>query len=66
MKGRSTEVNDLNGHVVKRGKEVGIATPVNRTIVEMMKKVESGELTPDPSNLERFEPLLKRARLWSG
>ena len=66
MKGRSTEVNDLNGHVVERGREVGIDTPVNRTIVEMMKQVESGELKPAPSNLERFQPLLRRARLWSG
>jgi 2-dehydropantoate 2-reductase len=59
MKGRSTEVDDLNGHVVKRGQEVGIATPVNGTIVEMMKQVESGELKPAPSNLDGFEPLLK-------
>ena len=64
MKGRRTEVDDLNGHVVKRGQEAGIATPVNGTIVDMMKQVERGELKPAPSNLERFEPLLKKAHLW--
>jgi 2-dehydropantoate 2-reductase len=58
IKGRRTEVDQLNGHVVTRGEEVGVPTPMNRAIVGLMRQLESGELKPDPSNLERLEPYL--------
>ena len=60
IKGRRTEVDYLNGHVVKKGEEVGVPVPVNRAIVELMRELEEGELKPDPSNLERLEPYLER------
>ena len=32
-KGRKTEIDGLNGYVSRRGREVGIPTPVNDAIV---------------------------------
>ena len=36
----STEVEFLNGAIVKMGKKVGVPTPVNETLVRMMRCVE--------------------------
>lgn len=52
-KGRHGEVDDLNGHVVARGAEVG-ATPVNAVVTELAHLIEHGELRPDPAHLERM------------
>ncbi|MDA1189166.1 MAG: 2-dehydropantoate 2-reductase, partial [Chloroflexi bacterium] len=46
LKGRRTEVDHLNGYVVKRGQDVGIATPVNEAVVKLCLQVESGEVKP--------------------
>jgi 2-dehydropantoate 2-reductase len=51
MKGRRTEVEYLNGYVVRKGREVGVATPMNQAIVEVTKRLEAGELRQDPGNL---------------
>jgi 2-dehydropantoate 2-reductase len=55
MKGRKTEVEELNGYVVKKGLQVGVPTPVNRAIVALTKRVEAGDLEPSLSNLEHIE-----------
>ena len=39
-RGNPTEIDSLNGYVVRRGKELGIATPVNTTLHALMKLVE--------------------------
>ncbi len=35
--GRSTEIDDLNGYIVRRGSELGIPTPLNEAFVAMVK-----------------------------
>jgi len=40
QRGRPTEVDYLNGEVVRLGREVGIATPLNARVVEMVHQVE--------------------------
>jgi 2-dehydropantoate 2-reductase len=40
QRGRRTEIDHLNGHVVREGEALGIATPVNRTLYALMKLVE--------------------------
>jgi 2-dehydropantoate 2-reductase len=52
MKGRRTEVDYLNGYVVRKGREVGVPTPMNEAIVEVTKRMEAGELKPAPANLQ--------------
>ncbi|MBI4572937.1 MAG: 2-dehydropantoate 2-reductase [candidate division NC10 bacterium] len=51
LKGRRTEVDYLNGYVVRKGKEVGVPTPMNEAVVEITKRLEAGDLKPDPANL---------------
>jgi 2-dehydropantoate 2-reductase len=38
--GRPTEINDLNGFVVRRGAALGVPTPVNRTLQALVTLVE--------------------------
>jgi 2-dehydropantoate 2-reductase len=39
-KGRRTEIDHLNGYVVRQGEALGIATPVNRTLNALTKLLE--------------------------
>ncbi len=39
---KPSEIDYLNGHVVKRGEALGIPTPVNRTLWSLVKLLESG------------------------
>jgi 2-dehydropantoate 2-reductase len=50
-KGRRTEIDFINGFIVDKGREVGIETPVNAALVDLVKRVERGELTQSPDNV---------------
>ncbi len=52
MKGRRTEINYLNGYVAEQGRQVGVKTPLNEKIVELVNAPGVGLLKPDPKNLE--------------
>jgi 2-dehydropantoate 2-reductase len=39
-RGRRTEIDHLNGYVVREGEALGVATPVNRTLNALMKLAE--------------------------
>jgi len=51
VKGRRTEIEFLNGLVVRKGEEIGIATPANAALTDIVKRVERGELQPDPRHI---------------
>ena len=51
IKGRKTEIDAMNGFVCDKGAEVGIPTPMNAAMVDLVKRCERGELTPDASNV---------------
>lgn len=53
-KGKLTEVTMINGYVTKIGDIHGIETPFNDKVVEIIKKIECGELTYSLSNLDLF------------
>jgi 2-dehydropantoate 2-reductase len=57
-KSKPCEVDAINGMVVEFGKKNGVATPINSKIVEIIKKIEAGELKPEASNIELFKDLL--------
>jgi 2-dehydropantoate 2-reductase len=44
-RGRPTEIDSLNGYVSRRGKELGIPTPVNSTLHALVKMLESQDLS---------------------
>jgi 2-dehydropantoate 2-reductase len=54
MKRRRTEIEYLNGEVVRRGAELGIPTPANALVVDLVQRLERGELARDPANLDEF------------
>ena len=54
-KGRKTEIDYLNGYVVRRGAETDISTPMNDAITQLVRRVERGELKPDPENAKFLE-----------
>jgi 2-dehydropantoate 2-reductase len=41
--GKRTEIDHLNGYVVREGEALGIATPVNRTLDALVKLMERGK-----------------------
>ncbi|MCR2810722.1 MULTISPECIES: 2-dehydropantoate 2-reductase [unclassified Microbacterium] len=53
-KGRHSEVDDINGHVVGEGARLGIPTPVNAVVLELAHRIERGRLQPDPVLLARM------------
>jgi 2-dehydropantoate 2-reductase len=55
MKGRRSEVDDLNGLVVATHESHGGSAPANAAVVEFAHRIERGELRPGRGNLE---PLL--------
>jgi 2-dehydropantoate 2-reductase len=50
-KGRRTEIEFMNGFIVEQGRRVGRAAPANAALVEVVRRVERGELTPTPEIL---------------
>ena len=53
-KGKLTEVDAINGAVSDYGRRVGCPTPMNDKVVEIIHRIEKGELKPDFSNLKYF------------
>jgi len=50
-KGRRTEIEYLNGFVAREGEQIGIQARANERLVEIVKKVERGELRQDPRHI---------------
>jgi 2-dehydropantoate 2-reductase len=51
VKGRRTEIDFLNGFIVRKGEEIGLPTPANAALTDIVKRVEKGELQADPKHL---------------
>ena len=60
MKGRRTELEQLNGYIVRQGKELGLPTPMNEAVVKLFSRFDSEELKPSPANLEKLKPFIPR------
>jgi 2-dehydropantoate 2-reductase len=45
LRGKPTEIDSLNGYVVARGAELGVPTPVNRTLHALVKLLEAAPPT---------------------
>jgi 2-dehydropantoate 2-reductase len=61
MRGRRTEIDELNGFVVAEGQRLGVATPFNAAIVAEVHRHGVGTLKPDPTNLEPLARMLPTA-----
>ena len=51
--GRRTEVDHINGELVKLADRLGVAAPVNRKIVELIRNAEAGAPPWPPAELRR-------------
>jgi 2-dehydropantoate 2-reductase len=53
-RGRPIEIDYLNGEIIKRGKHLGVPTPVNSAIIDTVKQIEQKNLTPSPRTLTQL------------
>lgn len=51
VKGRRTEIEFLNGFITRKGEEIGFSTPANAALTDIVKRVERGDLQPDPKHI---------------
>jgi 2-dehydropantoate 2-reductase len=51
--GRTTEVDYINGELVQLADRIGVEAPINRKIVELVRKAEAGAGPLSPSDLRR-------------
>lgn len=54
-KGKLTEVDAINGAVSAYGRKVGCPTPMNDRVVDIIHRIEKGEIQPSFENLRLFE-----------
>lgn len=48
-RGNRTEIDHMNGYIVRKGRELGLATPVNRTLALVVKLLEAKRRPERPS-----------------
>jgi 2-dehydropantoate 2-reductase len=58
LKGRQSEVELINGLVVEECAARGMAAPYNKAVCDITRRIETGELKPDPSNLDLARRML--------
>jgi 2-dehydropantoate 2-reductase len=51
QKGRRTEIDFLNGLIVREAEKLGLPCRANAVLTELVTRVERGELKPDPRHL---------------
>ena len=51
QKGRRTEIGEINGFIVRKAKEAGCTAPTHQKMVEIVQRVERGEVSPRPELL---------------
>jgi 2-dehydropantoate 2-reductase len=51
LKGRYSEVDQINGYVADESEKRGLKAPVNRAVTEITKRIHAGELKPDATNV---------------
>jgi 2-dehydropantoate 2-reductase len=53
-RGRTTEIDFINGYVVDTARQFGVKTPMNTAIVETVHAITCGRSAPDPIHLGRI------------
>ncbi|CAO3456301.1 hypothetical protein [Azospirillum argentinense] len=51
LRGRRTEIDHINGLVVAGAEATGTAAPGNRAVLDIVRAIERGRLTPAPDRL---------------
>jgi 2-dehydropantoate 2-reductase len=53
-RGLETEVQFINGAILREGRRIGFETPINRLVVDMVREIEEGKRKMNPGNLEEL------------
>jgi 2-dehydropantoate 2-reductase len=53
-RGRKTEVDNYNGYIARKGKELGVDTPVNEKLTKMLAEIEQGMRQISPDNFREI------------
>jgi len=53
-RGRKTEVDNYNGYIAAKGMELGVNTPVNKQLTDMVRELEAGTRKISPGNLKEI------------
>jgi 2-dehydropantoate 2-reductase len=48
LKGRRTEIDFMNGHIVNMGREVGVTTPASAAVVSVVREIDADQRKPSP------------------
>jgi len=59
LKGRYSEVDQINGYVADESEKRGLQAPVNRAVTEITRRIHAGELKPDPANVKLIQEALR-------
>ncbi len=51
LKGRRTEIEFINGFIVEKAQSVGLKTPANAALTDIVKRVYRGEMPASPRNI---------------
>jgi len=51
IKGRRTEIEQMNGLIARKGAEIGVPAPSHVKLTELVTRIERGQLQPSPSHL---------------
>ena len=57
-KGKPCEIDAINGVVCEFGRKHNVPTPINDKIVEIIKKIQDGELKAEKANIRLFDDIL--------
>lgn len=58
IKGRYSEIDQMNGYVAEESEKRGIEAPINKMVAEITRRIYAGELKPDPSNVKLIQETL--------
>ena len=50
-KGRRTEIDFMNGYIADIGRMLGIPTPAHEKLVDLVRRIERGEIEASPAHL---------------
>lgn len=53
-RGRLTEIDFLNGYIVKKGRDAGFETPAHKAMVSIVREIERGERSPGSGNVREL------------
>jgi len=55
VKGRRTEIEFMNGLVVREGERLGLPCRANALLTDLVLRVERGALQPDPAHIANLK-----------